>query len=195
MLLFDSVTRFARAQREIGLASGEPPATRGYTPSMFDSMPKLLERCGTSDRGTITGFYTILVDGDDMDEPVADTVRGILDGHIILSRNLAQAYQYPAIDVLQSISRLAPSVSGKESIQAAGIVRRHMAVYGEAEDLINVGAYHTGSNPDIDAAIGKHASIREFLIQDADEKCSLDETLQKLGEIAEHPIPSEEIGS
>jgi len=112
MLLFDSVTRFARAMREIGLASGEPPAQRGFPPSMFDSMPKLLERSGTSDKGSITGFYTVLVDGDDMDEPVADTVRGILDGHIVLSRELAQSYHYPAIDVLQSISRLSPNVSG-----------------------------------------------------------------------------------
>jgi flagellum-specific ATP synthase len=195
MLLFDSITRFARAQREIGLASGEPPATRGYTPSMFDSMPKLLERSGTSERGTITGFYTILVDGDDMDDPVADTVRGILDGHIVLSRNLAQANHYPAIDVLQSISRLAPKVSGKESMRAAGILRRHLAVYGEAEDLINVGAYHAGSNPDVDAAIVKHTAIREFLIQDTDEKCSMDDTLRKLGEIAEVPIPAEELGA
>ncbi|GHT69926.1 flagellum-specific ATP synthase FliI [Spirochaetia bacterium] len=161
MLLFDSVTRFARAQREIGLATGEPPATRGYTPSMFDSMPKLLERCGTSDKGTITGFYTILVDGDDMDEPVADTVRGILDGHIVLSRHLAQAYHYPAIDVLQSISRLAPVVSGKASGQAAGYIRRNMAVYGETEDLINVGAYHAGSNPAVDEAV-RRLTVKEF---------------------------------
>jgi flagellum-specific ATP synthase len=130
-----------------------------------------------------------------MDEPVADTVRGILDGHIILSRNLAQAYQSPALDVLQSISRLAPAVAGKESMRAAGIVRRHMAVYGEAEDLINVGAYHTGSNPEIDAAMGKHPAIRECLTQDAEEKCSLADTLQGLGEIAEVPIPAEELGA
>jgi flagellum-specific ATP synthase len=192
MLLFDSVTRFARAQREIGLAGGEPPATRGYTPSMFDSMPKLLERCGTSPRGTITGFYTVLVEGDDMDEPVADTVRGILDGHIVLSRSLAQAYHYPAVDVLQSISRKAAKVSGKESGRAAGIIRRHMAAYAEAEDLINVGAYRQGSNPDIDAAIEKHPAIREFLIQDAGDRCPLDDTLRRMGEIAGVPIPEDE---
>ncbi|GHV65514.1 flagellum-specific ATP synthase FliI [Spirochaetia bacterium] len=193
MLLFDSVTRFARAQREIGLAAGEPPATRGYTPSMFDSMPKLLERCGTSDRGTITGFYTILVDGDDMDEPVADTVRGILDGHIVLSRRLAQAWHYPAIDVLQSISRLAPAVSGKASGQAAGFIRRNMAVYGETEDLINVGAYHAGSNPAVDEAIKNHRAIENFLIQDVDEKTSLEDTLKAMSDISGVKIPPEEI--
>jgi flagellum-specific ATP synthase len=192
MLLFDSVTRFARAQREIGLASGEPPATRGYPPSMFDSMPKLLERSGTSDRGSITGFYTILVDGDDMDEPVADTVRGILDGHIVLSRNLAQSFHYPAIDVLQSISRLAPTVAGKASSQAASFIRRNMAVYGETEDLINVGAYHAGSNPAVDEAIAKHPGIENFLIQEVDEKSSLAETLQKMADISGVKIPAEE---
>jgi flagellum-specific ATP synthase len=194
MLLFDSVTRFARAQREIGLASGEPPATRGYPPSMFDSMPKLLERCGTSEKGTITGFYTILVEGDDMDEPVADTVRGILDGHIILSRNMAQRYHYPAIDILGSVSRSARDVTSKAEINAAGIVRRHMAVYAEAEDLINVGAYHAGSNPGIDAAIEKHTAIEEFLIQEIEKKSSLEETLKGLGDIAGEPIPLEEAG-
>jgi flagellum-specific ATP synthase len=194
MLLFDSVTRFARAQREIGLASGEPPATRGYTPSMFDSMPKLLERCGNFQRGTITGFYTVLVEGDDMDEPVADTVRGILDGHIVLSRAMAQAYHYPAIDVLQSISRKASRVSGPGRVRAAGIIRRHMAVYAEAEDLINVGAYQPGSNTEIDAAIAKHQAIEEFLIQDTEERRPLADTLQRLGEIAGLPIPGEEGG-
>ncbi|GHV11549.1 flagellum-specific ATP synthase FliI [Spirochaetia bacterium] len=192
MLLFDSVTRFARAQREIGLATGEPPATRGYTPSMFDSMPKLLERAGTSDKGSITGFYTILVDGDDMDEPVADTVRGILDGHIVLSRRLAQAYHYPAIDVLQSISRLAPVVSDRASSEAAGVIRRNMAVYAETEDLINVGAYHAGSNPAVDEAIAKHTPIENFLIQDVVEKTSLAETLRAMSDISGVQIPAED---
>ena len=192
MLLFDSVTRFARAIREIGLASGEPPAQRGYPPSMFDSMPKLLERSGTSEKGSITGFYTILVDGDDMDEPVADTVRGILDGHIVLSRDLAQSYHYPAIDVLQSISRLAPAVSGDCSKKAAGIIRRNMASYARAEDLINVGAYHNGSNPEIDEAIAKHTAIEDFLIQDIDEPSSLEETLTSMSEITGVDIPPEE---
>jgi flagellum-specific ATP synthase len=193
MLLFDSVTRFARAQREIGLASGEPPATRGYPPSMFDSMPKLLERSGASDRGSITGFYTILVDGDDLDEPVSDTVRGILDGHIVLSRNLAQRYHYPAIDVLGSVSRLASAVSGPMAKKAAGIVRKHMAVYAEAEDLINVGAYHGDSNAAIDEAIEKHNAIEAFLVQSVEEKSSLSETLAALSEISGIPVGEEEM--
>jgi len=193
MLLFDSVTRFARAMREIGLAAGEPPAQRGFPPSMFDSMPKLLERSGTSDKGSITGFYTILVDGDDMDEPVADTVRGILDGHIVLSRDLAQAYHYPAIDILQSISRLAPKVSGQATKKAAGVIRRNMSAYANAEDLINVGAYHQGSNPEIDEAIAMHAPIEEFLIQDVDEPSTLEETLNAMSEISGVSIPPEEM--
>ena len=193
MLLFDSVTRFARAQREIGLSAGEPPATRGYTPSMFDSMPKLLERSGTSDKGSITGFYTILVDGDDLEEPVSDTVRGILDGHIVLSRRLAHAYHYPAIDVLQSISRLAPIVSGPSINKAAGVIRRSMAVYSENEDLIKVGAYHTGSDPEIDDAISKHQIIDNFLIQDVDEHSSPVKTFRMMEAISGVVIPEEEI--
>jgi len=192
MLLFDSVTRFARALREIGLASGEPSATRGYTPSMFDTMPKLLERSGTSDNGSITGFYTILVDGDDMDEPVSDTARGILDGHITLSRKLAHAYHYPAIDVLQSISRLAPTVSGPSATKAAGAIRRSMAVYAEAEELINVGAYRAGSNPAIDESIAKYRPIEEFLIQEVTERSPLEETYSAMEEISGIPIPLEE---
>jgi flagellum-specific ATP synthase len=195
MFLFDSVTRFARAQREIGLASGEPAATRGYTPSVFDSMPKLLERCGTSDRGTITGFYTILVDGDDLDEPVSDTVRGILDGHIVLSRNLAERNHYPAIDVLGSISRLMPKVTGTVTRKAAAYIRRLMADYAGAEDLINVGAYTPGSNPAIDDAIARHRAIEDFLEQDAGERSTMGDTLKLLGEIAEMRIPGEEMGA
>ena len=193
MLMFDSVTRFARAMREIGLASGEPPAQRGFPPSMFDSMPKLLERSGTSDKGSITGFYTVLVDADDMDEPVADTVRGIVDGHIVLSRNLAQAYHYPPIDVLQSISRLASSVSGTESKKAAGVIRRNMASYANAEDLINVGAYRNGSNPAIDEAIARHGPIEEFLVQAVDEPSPLEDTLSAMSEITGIQIPPEEM--
>jgi F0F1-type ATP synthase beta subunit len=159
---------------------------------MFDSMPKLLERSGTSSKGSITAFYTVLVDGDDLDEPVTDTVRGILDGHIVLSRAIAQRYHYPAIDVLASISRLAPNISGPVTDKAAGIIRRNMAVYAEAEDLINVGAYHSGSNPAIDEAIEKHEAIEKFLIQDVKEKSSIEETLTRMGEIAGIPIPEEE---
>ncbi len=195
MLLFDSVTRFARAQREIGLAVGEPPATRGYTPSVFDSMPKLLERCGTAEKGTITGFFTILVDGDDMDEPIADTVRGILDGHLVLSRALAQRNHYPAVDVLASISRLAPVVSGPASKKAAGYVRRLIAVYAESEDLIDVGAYRPGSNPAIDEAIAKKPRIDEFLIQAIEEKSAMPDTLGALAAVADMEIPAEETGS
>ncbi|MCX7786251.1 MAG: FliI/YscN family ATPase [Spirochaetes bacterium] len=184
MLLFDSITRFARAQREIGLALGEPPATRGYTPSVFANIPKLLERCGTSDRGTITGFYTILVEGDDMDEPIADTVRGTLDGHLYLSRKLAQKSQYPAVDILGSVSRLAIKVVPPDVARASSILRRLLAVYTEAEDLINVGAYVRGTNPEIDSSIKLMPVIRDFLIQRIDEKAPLQETRRRLLEIA-----------
>jgi flagellum-specific ATP synthase len=193
MLLFDSVTRFARAQREIGLAIGEPPATRGYTPSVFSQLPKLLERCGTSEKGTITGFYTILVDGDDMDEPIADTVRGILDGHLILNRRLAQRYHYPAIDVLQSLSRLAVKINGPAVRAAAAKMMRLLAVYREAEDLVNVGAYVKGSNPEIDLALAKIEAINTFLRQGIEEKVSLADTWRELGRITEVPIPDEEL--
>jgi len=184
MLLFDSVTRFARAQREIGLAIGEPPATRGYTPSVFSTLPKLLERSGTSDRGSITGFYTILVEGDDMDEPISDTVRGILDGHIILSRKLAQASQYPAIDVLASLSRLGNRISTPEERKIQQRIRRLLATYTESEDLINVGAYVKGSNPSIDEAIEKIGAIREFLSQDIEDRAPIEETLEWQARIA-----------
>lgn len=193
MLLFDSVTRYARAMREIGLASGEPPAQRGFPPSMFDSLPKLLERSGTSEKGSITGFYTVLVDGDDFDEPVSDTVRGILDGHIMLDRDLAEAYHYPSIDILKSISRLAPYVTGPATKDAVSSIRKSMAAYAKAEDLINVGAYHSGSNPEIDEAIGKHGPIENFLIQDIDEPSTLEETLTAMSEITGIDIPPEEM--
>jgi flagellum-specific ATP synthase len=194
MLMFDSVTRFAKAQREIGLAIGEPPATRGYTPSVFETLPKLLERSGTSDKGSITGFYTVLVDGDDMDEPISDTVRGILDGHIILSRKLAQKYHYPAIDVLASISRLANRVSGATTKKAAGYIRRLMAVYTEAEDMINVGAYQKGSNPAIDEAISHHDKIDAFLNQEVNDPAPISATLESMGKVADMQIPPDEAG-
>ncbi len=192
MLMFDSVTRFAKAQREIGLAIGEPPAQRGYTPSVFETLPKLLERTGTNKEGSITGFYTVLVDGDDMDEPIADTVRGILDGHIILSRSLAQSRHYPAIDVLSSISRLANRVSGPQTKQACDYVRRLMAVYAEQEDLITVGAYQKGSNPKVDEAIAVHDAINEFLEQEELEKVTIEDTMRRLGELAGIDIPESE---
>jgi flagellum-specific ATP synthase len=165
MLMMDSVTRFAMAQREVGLAIGEPTTTRGYTPSVFALLPKLLERAGTSERGTITGLYTVLVDGDDMNEPVADAVRSILDGHIVLSRKLAAANHYPAIDVLASVSRVMPDVVSRAHGAAASTVRDLMATYREAEDLINIGAYVAGSNPRVDLAIARYEDIRAFLRQ------------------------------
>lgn len=195
MLLFDSVTRFARAQREIGLAVGEPPATRGFTPSVFSTLPKLLERCGTSTRGTITGFYNILVEGDDMDEPIADAVRGILDGHLVLSRRLAQRYHYPAIDVLASVSRLANKVSSLTVRDAAGYIRRLMAAYSDSEDLINVGAYQRGTSREIDEAIEKLPQINGFLRQDIDERAPLEDTrraILSMAGIGEVGSPGEE---
>jgi flagellum-specific ATP synthase len=193
MLLFDSVTRFARAQREIGLAVGEPPATRGFTPSVFSTLPKLLERCGAADMGTITGFYTILVDADDINEPISDAVRGILDGHLVLSRDLAERNQYPAVDVLQSLSRLGVKISGPETKKAAAYIRNMLAVYRNNEDLINVGAYAQGSNPEIDESIEKIDEIRDFLMQGIEEKAEIEDTFRRAGEISGIRIPEEEI--
>lgn len=183
MLLMDSLTRFAMAQREVGLAVGEPPVTRGYTPSVFSIMPKLLERAGTSNVGSITGMYTVLVDGDDMNEPVADTVRGILDGHIVLSRNLANKNHYPAVDVLSSISRVMPNIVGIEQKQYANEIKSLMAVYKEAEDLINIGAYTRGSSKNIDEAIDKIDQINSFLRQETDEKVEINEVLTMMKSI------------
>ncbi len=170
MLMMDSVTRFAMAQREVGLAIGEPTTTRGYTPSVFALLPKLLERAGTSETGTITGLYTVLVDGDDMNEPVADAVRSILDGHIVLSRKLAAANHYPAIDVLASISRVMSDVVSPAHGAAASAVRDLMATYREAEDLINIGAYVAGSNPRVDLALARYEDIRAFLRQGVNDQ-------------------------
>ncbi len=180
ILMMDSVTRLATAQREVGLAVGEPPATRGYTPSVFALLPKILERSGTSDKGTITGLYTVLVDGDDMTEPVADAVRGILDGHVILSRELAAQNQYPAIDVPQSISRVMPKVVTPEQYMLAADVRATISVHKAAEDLINIGAYETGSDPKIDRARRLIESIRSFIRQDMYERADMHETLERL---------------
>jgi flagellum-specific ATP synthase len=180
MLMMDSLTRFAMAQREVGLAAGEPPVTRGYTPSVFAILPKLLERAGTSKKGSITGIYTVLVDGDDLNEPISDAVRGILDGHIVLSRTLANRNHYPAIDVLASISRLMNDVITKEHKMLAGRVKNILSVYREAEDLINIGAYVRGNNPRIDEAIMYIDKIQDFLQQEIDDKIDYEETLKKL---------------
>jgi flagellum-specific ATP synthase len=195
MLLFDSVTRFARAQREIGLAIGEPPATRGYTPSVFDSMPKLLERSGTSEKGSITGIYTILVDADDMDEPIADAVRGILDGHIVLSRKLAQRYHYPAVDVLKSVSRLVGAVTGPITQKVMGYVRKVMAVYEENEDMVTIGAYVKGSNPAVDEAIAKRQAVEDFLVQTVEDRAPIGDTIGKLAVIAGMEVPAAEVSA
>jgi flagellum-specific ATP synthase len=175
LLMMDSVTRFAMAQREVGLAIGEPPATRGYTPSVFALLPKLLERSGTSPDGSITALYTVLVDGDDMNEPIADAVRGILDGHIVLSRHLAHAGHYPAIDVLASVSRLVTEIVDADTRRAGTEVRKLMATYQEKADLISIGAYQPGSDPLTDAAIAARAPIAAFLRQSVDEPSTADD--------------------
>ncbi|HOV14409.1 MAG TPA: FliI/YscN family ATPase, partial [Spirochaetota bacterium] len=169
MLMMDSLTRFAWAQREIGLSAGEPPTSKGFTPSVFTLLPKLLERAGTGEKGSITGFYTVLVEGDDMDEPISDAVRGILDGHIVLSRALAHKYHYPAIDVLASISRLMVKITKREQQDQAGFIRELLSEYKKNEDLINIGAYARGSNPKVDLAIDLKDRIDEFLKQKIEE--------------------------
>ena len=180
ILMMDSVTRFAMAQREIGLAIGEPPAQKGYTPSVFAKLPKLLERAGTSDVGSITGFYTVLVDGDDFNEPIADTVRGILDGHIVLSRALAHKNHYPAIDVLNSVSRLMSQIADDKHKAVSSQARDLLATYKESEDLINLGAYVKGSSKKIDLAIHFNDSINAYLKQGIDEKTTFADNLNNL---------------
>jgi FliI/YscN family ATPase len=184
MLLMDSVTRFARAQREIGLACGEPPARAGYTPSVFAELPRLLERAGNSDKGSITAFYTVLVAGDDMNEPVADEVRSILDGHIILSRDLAAQGHFPAIDILQSASRVMTAVTTEEHRDSALHLRKLLATYEKQKDLILLGAYERGSDRQVDAAIEAIDDIQGFLKQGQFEKAPMTETLTRLQEMA-----------
>jgi flagellum-specific ATP synthase len=184
MLMMDSVTRFAMAQREVGLAIGEPPATRGYTPSVFAQLPRLLERSGTSPRGSITGLYTVLVDGDDMNEPIADAVRSILDGHVVLTRELAHASHYPAIDVLQSVSRLVDQVVSPEVRAAGAELRRLLAALRAKEDLIAIGAYQRGTDPATDAAIALRPAIDRFLRQPVDERSTAAEADAALLDIA-----------
>lgn len=180
LLMMDSLTRFSMAQREIGLASGEPPVTRGYPPSVYSEMPRVLERAGNTEVGSITGLYTVLVDGDDFNEPITDTARGILDGHIVLSRRLGHKNHYPAIDVMASISRCMSSVASPEHKKAAGRLKNVLATYNDAEDLINIGAYRPGSNKEIDYAISKIGAVNEFLLQDVNSKFSFDEELNML---------------
>jgi flagellum-specific ATP synthase len=179
-LMIDSVTRFAMAQREIGLAIGEPPATKGYTPSVFALLPRLLERAGTNERGTITAFYTVLVDGDDMNEPIADTVRGILDGHIVLDRKLAQKGVYPAINVLESVSRVMKDIVTSEHRLAAEKLKQHMSVYQKAEDLIQIGAYKRGADWEIDAAMDSKGWIDQFIKQSTNESSEFTATTNQL---------------
>ncbi len=188
VLMMDSVTRFAMAQREIGLTVGEPPTTKGYTPSVFAILPKLLERAGSTSKGSITGFYTVLVDGDDMTEPIADAVRSILDGHVVLSRKLANKGQFPAVDPLQSVSRVMPDVVSSDHRKRAIAFNEILATYKEAEDLINIGAYVKGSNPQIDHALSKINLLRGFLKQDMTEKTLFDETVLRLNKIIEKPL-------
>jgi flagellum-specific ATP synthase len=180
MMMMDSVTRFAMAQREVGLAVGEPPATRGYTPSVFAMLPKLLERSGTGPKGSITAFYTVLVDGDDMNEPIADAVRGILDGHIVLDRSIANRGHYPAIDVLSSVSRVMKEIVTSQHMSAAENLKRLMSVYKDSEDLINIGAYQKGSNEDIDLSLQHIQSIWDFTKQKVDEKLTFSEAQESL---------------
>jgi FliI/YscN family ATPase len=173
LLMMDSVTRFALAQREIGLAAGEPPATRGYPPSVFALLPKLLERSGKTDRGSITGFYTVLVEADDANEPISDTVRGILDGHIMLSRKLAHQAHWPAIDVLSSISRSMPDVVTEDHRRNSDTLKQLLAAYQETQDLISIGAYQNGANPLVDVAIKMRDETQKFLRQGMLERTTL----------------------
>lgn len=185
LLMMDSVTRVAYAQREVGLAVGEPPATRGYTPSVFAILPKLLERAGAGTKGSITGIYTVLVEGDDMNEPVADTVRGILDGHVVLSRKIAARNFYPCIDVLNSVSRVMPSIVERSHLEGAGRMREVLARYAETEDLLTIGAYHKGSNLKADWALDNLPQVESFLKQGMNESSSFDDTVRAISVIAQ----------
>ncbi len=184
MLMMDSVTRLAMAQREVGLTIGEPPTSKGYTPSVFSLMQKVMERAGTSEKGSITGLYSVLVEGDDMNEPVSDTARGILDGHTILSRQLAGMGHYPAIDVINSISRVMPDIVSKEHLKAALTIKELIAIYNESRDLISVGAYKKGSNPKLDIAISVNDKINDMLIQAIDEKTDIADNISNIIELA-----------
>jgi type III secretion protein N (ATPase) len=190
LFLMDSVTRFARAQREIGLAAGEPPTRRGYPPSVFATLPKLMERVGMNDKGSITALYTVLVEGDDMTEPIADETRSILDGHIILSRALASSNHYPAIDVLASTSRVQNNVVPPEHRAAAGRMRELMAKYADVDLLVKIGEYQRGGDKTTDEAIDKIDSIRTFLKQRTDQLTDFDETIEAMCKITGMPLPT-----
>lgn len=190
VLLMDSVTRFAMALREVGLAVGEPPATRGYTPSVFAQLPRLLERAGPAERGSITGFYTVLVEGDDLEEPVSDAIRAILDGHVVLSRRLADFGHYPAVDVLASVSRVMPLVQGEPYLTAAARVRAWLGAYRDGEDLVQIGAYRRGTHPLLDEALDRWPAIEAFLRQRPREEAPFADTLQRLAELAGMEVPA-----
>ena len=183
LLLLDSVTRFAMAQRELGLAAGEPPTTRGYPPSVFNLLPRLVERAGRTERGSITAFYTVLVEGDDHNEPIADTLRGLLDGHLVLSRDLAARAHWPPIDVLNSLSRLQPHLVSREALQAAAIARQHLSEYQRHADLISIGAYRQGSDPRVDAAIAMREPLNMFLQQEANQITMLEDSNRILSQL------------
>ena len=185
LLMMDNLTRFAMANREVGLSIGEPPIARGYTPSIYAAMPKLLERAGCFEKGSITGIYAVLVEGDDTNEPIADTVRGIIDGHIILSRKIAAQNHYPAIDILPSVSRLMSTVASKEHKEAAAKLRNYLSLYNSNIDLISIGAYKAGTNPKLDEAISRIDKINAFLTQGTQESFSLEETVRLLKEAVE----------
>jgi FliI/YscN family ATPase len=184
MFMMDSVTRYAMAQREIGLSIGEPPASKGYTPSVFAMLPRLLERAGRGEVGSITGFFTVLVEGDDFNEPICDAVRGILDGHIILSRALAARNHYPAIDVLNSVSRVMPALTTKEHLQLASFARKNLAVFEKVRDLVNIGAYVKGSDPEVDTALRVTPELTRFLQQDRSDISPFETTVQSMAEIS-----------
>jgi flagellum-specific ATP synthase len=189
--MMDSVTRFAMAQREIGLAVGEPPTTRGYTPSVFSLLPQLLERAGTGEQGAITGLFTVLVEADDMNDPIADSVRSILDGHVVLTRELATQNHYPAIDVLESVSRLNRDLLTPEQLGLAAAAREHLAVYRRNQDLINIGAYPAGSNPAIDQAIALREPLNKFLRQGVNEGFTTGDSWALLDKILAPPVGAE----
>jgi flagellum-specific ATP synthase len=185
LLVLDSLTRFAMAAREIGLAAGEPATAKGYTPSVFTRLAKLVERAGNFKTGSITAFYTVLMEGDDQQDPLVDAVRSLLDGHIVLSRALAAEGCYPPVEVLDSISRLMPAVAGQEHREAAALVRRLLSAYARSEDLVRIGAYRMGADEDLDRALRARPLLREFLAQSAEEHVSFDACLERLGELAE----------